>query len=174
MKTVLHILRISGKRRCVSAHLAAGIIAVLFLAPEARGQAEITVTGLWSLTLDNTNLQAGAGSDFVSTYESAVDQVDIEISGRRFEYWQVDISITGGASWHDDLVLYARRTGDGQGAGWISGGTAYQEVTTTSGPFFQGYKKLKDITIQYQLSGVSVVIPAGTYSTSVVYTVTDL
>ena len=139
-----------------------------------HGQSAIIVTGFWSLALDNTDLQAGAGSDFVNTYESAVDQVSLEISGKKVKGWQVDVRMTAGSSWHSSLALAVRRTSAGQGGGSVSGGTSYQTITTTDRNFLSGDKKLSGIDLQYRLSGMSVTIPAGTYTTTVTYTVTDI
>lgn len=131
---------------------------------------EIVVTGSWTETIDVTDLQGGPGSDLVDTYESATDQVEIEIKGKKTKDWRVDVS-KGDTHWHADFMLSVKRTADGIGSGGISGGTAYQEVTSVDTEFFTGGKNRKNVTIQIKLSNVSANIPTDTYSTTVYYTV---
>ena len=40
---------------------------------------QVTVSGSWSLTIDEINLQSGAGSNLVDTYESNADQISIQL-----------------------------------------------------------------------------------------------
>jgi len=134
----------------------------------------IDVTGSWSLSIDASDLVAGAGSDLIDTYESASDEVHIDISvwGRGSRSWRVDVRKSD-SSWHGNYHLYVRRTSNGSGWGSISGGTSYQEVTDTDQSFFSGNWGRSNIHIQLRLSGVSVQIPPNTYTTTVIYTVTS-
>jgi hypothetical protein len=135
----------------------------------------IAVTGNWSETIDSDDLQAGAGSDLIDTYESAVDAVYIDISGAAGN-WTVSVRAdTEPPDWHSNLQLHVKRTSDGSGPGpsTISGGTTYQEVTDTDQSFFSGYLGRSDINVQLKVSGVSTQLPAYTYTTTVYYTVSD-
>jgi hypothetical protein len=142
----------------------------------------VDVTGSWSLTIDQTNLQAGAGSDLVSSYESATNQVMIDINkvvyGNFWDWliaynWRVDVRRSD-ALWDSRLNLDVRRTGNGTGMGTISGGTAYQAVSSMDQTFFSGSRRRYDIPVQLQLRNVSIDVPPNNYSTTVVYTVTEL
>ena len=133
---------------------------------------DITVTGSWSETIDGTDLQFGAGSDLVDTYESQSDQIIIDVTGAIGKSWRVDVSKVDG-NWHGNFHLYVRRTSDGTGSGSITGGTAYQEVTDTDQIFFEGSLDRPDVNVQLKLEGVSIQVPPDTYSTTVYYTVIE-
>jgi len=131
----------------------------------------ITITGSWAETIDASDLQAGAGSDLIDTYESASNTVAIDIITPT--NWRVDVKKSD-TNWHANFQLYVRRTSDGSGSGSISGGTSYQEITDTDQSFFNGTLDRSNITGQLELTGVSVQIPVDTYTTTVYYTVVDL
>jgi len=131
----------------------------------------IAVTGNWSETIDSTDLQDGAGSDLISTYESAINAVSIDISAT-VGNWGLDVKKTD-TNWHSDLHLHVKRTTDGTGSGSISGGGTYQDVTDTDQNFFSGFLDRSMINIQLELTGVSIQVPPDTYTTTVYYTVSD-
>lgn len=131
---------------------------------------DITVTGSWSGSIDGSDLQSGAGSDLVDTYESLSDQIIIDVTGAGMNSWRVDVSKVDG-NWDGNFHLYVRRTSDGIGMGPINGGTAYQEVMDTDQSFFDSQQSRTDIHVQLKLNGVSVQIPPDAYSTTVYYTV---
>lgn len=136
---------------------------------------DITATGSWTLAIGAGDLVTGPGSDLNGTYASAAAQVTIDIvnvpgpDGQ----WRVDVRRSD-AAWHADLVLWARRTGDGAGTGSIAGGTVYQPVGTTDAESFSGGRDRTGISVQFQLTGVSVGVPPATYTTTVIYTVVDM
>lgn len=131
----------------------------------------ITATGSWPETIDSDDLQAGAGSDLISTYESAADAVTIDISATVGD-WGLDVKKID-TNWHSNLHLHVKRTSDGDGLGSISGGDAYQEVTDTDQSFFSGNDDRSSITVQLKLTGVSIQVPSDAYTTTVYYTVSD-
>jgi len=135
---------------------------------------DIAVSGTWTLTSGPSDLAAGAGSDLPPSSESSVDQAAITISNTAgdADNWRVDARRSD-TTWNGNLVLWVKRTADGVGGGSITGGTAYQEVSTTDASFFSGSGDRNGITLQLKLSGVSIQVPPNTYSTSVVYTVVD-
>lgn len=147
------------------------IFGLIFIAKKIRTQ-DIILTGSWVLTIDASDLQAGAGSDLIDTYESASDQIDIYIGAQGAKPWKVDVSKSD-ANWHSDFQLSVRRTSDGTGPGSIAGGISYQVVTDTDQSFFDGNKDRSDIKVQLELSGVSVQVPTDTYTTTVYYTVVN-
>jgi len=59
------------------------------------------------------------------------------------------------------------------GLGTISGGSSYIEVTGVAQTFFTGSGNRYDADVQLKLTGISLSIPAGTYSTTVYLTLVD-
>ena len=134
----------------------------------------ITVTGNWARTIDASNLLGGAGSDLVSTYESASNVGIVNISST-VGNWTLVVSKPDLPTWHGNLHLYVKKTSDGSGSGTIipSGETAYQEITDTDLPFFSGSVDSSNINLRLKLEGVSIQVPPGTYTTKIYYTVSD-
>ena len=144
-------------------------------------QIAIDVTGNWNYTIPSSDLSE-AGLDFSGTYESNSNQVDVDVYQQNwianffFYRWRVDVR-RADVDWHSDLELKARRTGNGTPfffSGSITGGTNYQQISTSNQEFFSGTRTRYNIPIQYQISGVSVLLPAKTYETTIIYTVTEL
>jgi len=142
---------------------------LIFLANKAEAL-DIIVTGDWSETINVSDLISGAGSDLIDSYESASNAVSLSISGTTGT-WRIDVKRVD-TTWHGDFILYVKRTSDGTGGG-VSGGTAYQEVTGSDLSFFSGSDDVSGINTQLKLSGVSIQIPADTYTTTIYYTVVD-
>ena len=144
---------------------------------EAQAQT-INVYGSWNQTINHTHLQSGAGSNLVSRVESAADQVTVDVM-KGFWGWFLGFNWVvyihrNDLSWHSDLPLRARRTGAGSGLGGsISGGLSYQPISIASQMFFSGRLNRVDIPVQYEV-GLSVTIPPGTYSTTIIYTLTEI
>lgn len=163
-------------------HITFILLFILINGNHQAQQVTITVTGSWSLTIGSSDLQGGAGSDLNSTYQSATNQVSINIdkvvNGNFWDWfvnynWRVDVEKQD-TNWDSRLQLWVHRSGNGFGFGSISGGTNYQQVTNSTTSFFSGSRRRFWITIQYELRNVSVQVPVDTYSTLVIYTVTEL
>ena len=141
------------------------VLASLAAVSASTWSISIGVSGSWSPTIDQGDLIGGAGSDLNSTYESAADQLTMSISDTQTGVdWSVDVRRVD-SNWHSDFVLSVRRTGSGDG---------YQVVTTSAQTLFTGTGDLSAINLQLRLSGVSVLIPSATYSTTIYYTVTEV
>ncbi len=157
------------------------VISILFIIPFFFGLKQIgysqtiSVTGNWDLTIDETDLQGGPGTDLISTYASVTSMTIEVIKGNDNKKWnwRVDVSKIDN-NWHGDFHLDVRRTGPGSGRGTISGGTIYQEISSTYQSFFSGYKNRHDVPFQYQLRGVSVQVVPNTYTTTVWFTVIEI
>ena len=131
----------------------------------------MTVTGTWSENIDVFDLQGGAGTDLVSTYESASNACVIDVTGAAKKDWEVYVNRVD-TLWDANLHLYCRRTSDGIGDGPISGGETYQEITDVGQFLFtSGTFDRTGVEVQYQLTGVSVLVVPNTYITDIVYTV---
>jgi hypothetical protein len=133
---------------------------------------DITVTGSWFLTIDASDLQAGAGSDLNDKYTSANDAVHIDISNTSGN-WRVDVR-RADSNWHSDFILKVKRNSDGTGSGTISGGTTEVTVPQTDQEFFTGSSDRDDVHVELTLENVSVQIPPDNYTTTVYYTVVDI
>lgn len=157
-----------------------GLLPFVF-SPAAEAQVSISATGNWSYSVPVSDILE-AGKNFTGTYASASNQVLIDIAkptflGNLLNYnWRVDVRKSD-VSWNAGLKLYAKRTGNGTPyffTGTISGGASYIELTNTNQVFFSGSRTTYSIPIQFQITGVSLLLPAKAYSTLVVYTVTEL
>ena len=148
------------------------LIIVLMEAKSFAGTS-ITVTGDWIETIDSLDLQGGPGGSLISDYESEPNVGEIRIRGAGLGSWRVDVGKID-INWHSNFRLYVHRTSPGQGKGDISGGKSYQEITDVDQPFFSGSRSRREIFIQLKLIGVSILVPPGTYSTTVRYTVVDI
>ena len=133
----------------------------------------LTLTGSWSLTIGETDMQGAAGSDLNSTYESAAQQVSIEVDGGPYQKnWHVTV---GRTSWSSGIILSVRRQANTR----VSGGLTYIEVPDAgSVQFFLSNERKKvqnpPIYIQFQLSNVSVSeVEETTYITTVTYTLLE-
>lgn len=146
--------------------------ALLLVATGDFSEAELTinVTGNWSETIDASDLQAGAGSDLKSTYESAADAGLLTISDTAGGAWRVDVRRSD-TTWHTNFTLSVKRTGDGTGGGSISSGAAYQAIGLSDAAFFSGAGDRSGIPLQFKLEGMSLQVPPATYSTTITYTV---
>ena len=140
----------------------------------SEAQLSITSSGDWLEVIDSSDLISGAGSDLKSSYESAQNATVLSISGSQdpLDAWHVNIRRID-STWHNNFILYARRTSDGTGNGSISDGTSYIIVDTTDSFFFSGSGDRSGINIQYKLEGMSIQIPPNNYSTNIVFTVVD-
>ncbi len=123
-----------------------------------------------------------AGSNYASTATSAANQstITIAVGLALLTSWRV-LVYKQDASWNSNLSLWIRKTGDGTGIltpvlGTISpnGTTSYVQLSGSNQEIFRGFSNRFDVPIQYEIRGISVLIPASNYSTSVVFTVIDI
>lgn len=158
-------------RRWISVFTAGSAVWLLLSGSAALAQ-NIVVTGDWYLTIDATCLLGGPGSDVSPAYSSAADQINVDIS-RTNRNWGIYVRRMD-SIWPPDVKVGLLRTANGKGSGWISGGTSWIEVTPFDQQFFIGYKQRRNIKVQGRVTGISVRTPSDTFSTTVVYTITDI
>jgi len=84
----------------------------------------ISLTGSWTLTIDVSNLIGGPGTDLTDMYESAANQIVINVSATGNTSWRVDVRKSD-ITWPGQFHLDVRRTGNGTGNGTVSGGLTY-------------------------------------------------
>ncbi len=159
------------------------LISIFFLVffIETASAQSITVSGSWNPAI-NAKAITEAGNDYASGYaiESAANQSSINLTlgggffNILFNAWRVDVQRSD-ILWHSSLVLETRRTSNGTGSflGSIANGTAYQRVNTNAQSFFDGTGSYNNVNIQYRISGMSILTPVNTYSTSVIFTLID-
>ena len=141
------------------------------------GSQTVSVSGSWNLTIGPADLETGTpGDNLNSTYENTAGDVTLSFGtgGSLFNQrnYRIDIQRSD-SNWWPAFTLSVHRTGSGFVWGSISGGTSYQAITTTAQPFVSGRAWFGiNIPLQYQLTGVSAAIPADTYVTTVIYTIT--
>lgn len=135
---------------------------------------DVYATGGWNLTVDSSCLVGGAGSGLIESFESGLDASMINITGTSgsADAWRVRVRKSDALRLHG-VTLYVKRTGDGSGSGIISGGTSYTAVETSDADFFDGCGDRTGIAVQYKVSGISINVPPGTYSTVITFTVVD-
>lgn len=140
----------------------------------------LTVTGsdwtVTSLSSASTITKAGKNYEPTASELSLSTQTYIKVSA--LLAWGIRIQQTSTLNWDTSLKIYAQRMGDGIGGAAISGGTTPVEVSTQIGTFFTGSLNLgfskESIPIQYKITGLSVLLPAKTYTTTITYTVYGL
>ena len=134
---------------------------------------DITLTGSWTENINYLDLSAGPGSDLEPDYESAIDQVLVDISNTLGggDLWRIDIRKSD-ISWSADMYVHVKRTSSGTG-GSTAGGTTYLQLSGIDQQFFTGSDDVTGIDIQYKISGVSVNITPAIYTTNIIYTVVD-
>lgn len=137
---------------------------------------DLSATGGWNETVNESDLISGAGSNLVDTYESTTDATNITISNciGDSDNWRVDVRSVDDGGWYGDFTIYVKRTSDGAGNGSISGELSYIEITSTDTQFFSGAGDRSNINIQYQLTGMSINVSPDNYNTTILFTVVDI
>lgn len=156
------------------------IVLLLIFSYSIKAQT-LTVTGTsWSVPIVSIT---EAGTDYNGTYQSATNQVQLTVGiPLLLGNGKVSVHYQPNPTWNNSLVLSTRRTGNGATLCLlcsISGGTNYQTMTQSDIELFRitavlALASYNNIPIQFQLSGVSVTIPAATYNSRVVFTVSAL
>lgn len=134
---------------------------------------------------DNSGLLISeAGEDFPSFLES---DVPLHLSVKYIDSWNkmnnpdnrwnIQVSRSD-IIWHPDLIMEVRRSGNGYVPDSnrnpnIHDGDIFQAVTNTTGYFFRGKGEVVYIPLELQLKGLSVIMGAGTFETSIIFTVYD-
>jgi hypothetical protein len=136
----------------------------------------VSASGVWAdLRIDESNLIGGPGTNLTSSYESdpAATLITVSDTKNKNDSWKIGVSMNG-SSWPAALSLYVKRTSGGNGRGQVTGGLSYQKVTAIETDFFTGEGDRDDIAIQYKLTGMSITIDPGNYSTTVTFTIIDI
>lgn len=169
---------ISYLKRCSSKYII--FVFFMMIVHTANGQS-VTVSGTnWTPSIPTIT---EAGSNYAGTYQSATNQVILAVSvPLLLGNGKVSVHYEPNPTWNNSLVISAKRTSNGTtvcALCTITGGTAYQTVTQTAIELFRiqavlALASYTGINVQLQLSGVSVTIPAATYNSKVVFTISGI
>jgi len=132
--------------------------------------------GNWSLVINETDVIGGPGGNFSPEYTSNTDSVTLDITDTlgSTDAWQVQVHKEDGP-WSGALDLGLLRTGGGSGSGTITGGDSnFLTLTGIGQVFFEGAGDRTGVTVQMKLSGVSVILDAAVYSTTIYFTIVDI
>ncbi|AZA80993.1 hypothetical protein C1637_10660 [Chryseobacterium lactis] len=168
---------------------------ILILGSSYLGAQTVTVSGNWAPTIPAIT---EAGNNYTGTYDNTSPSSPITISGTLPGSFLNLLSSNGAkitmhqaiTVWNNSLVLSAKRTGGTTSinglcvacTATINGGTTYTAIPQATDVTFVTITfvgllglgnsvNFSNINLQLQLSGVSVTIPAASYSTRVVFTV---
>lgn len=130
----------------------------------------IRINGEWHLYLTTYDLINTPNQ--VPQYVSDNSQIDLDIKQSKTD-WIISVCCIQNY-WPSQLDVYLRRTSDGNGPGYVSGGTGWKEVETISESFFIGNRQRSNIDIQCGIDGISLQLSPDIYSSTIVYTITDL
>ena len=136
----------------------------------------VNAIGSWSVSVPSNTITE-AGNDYNMNLTSMTNQTMLDINiPLTTTSWRVDVNRQD-SFWNNSLTLWIRKTGDGVGTVGSSispiGTIPFFQLTNMGQPFFSGMKKYMSIPVQYEIRGLSVLIPASTYNTTVVYTITE-
>lgn len=138
----------------------------------------ISSSGDWTFSVP-ANTITEAGSNYTLVPVSSLNQTLINLSRLKgSSTFQVLVNKVD-SDWNNLLDLQVQRTGTGNGGsgGTISGGENYISITNSPQVFFSGFNfssnVRNNIPIQYKLNGISVLLPVKTYTTTVVYTISN-
>jgi hypothetical protein len=155
------------------------VIVITILSPNIYGQVYISVFGNPTFPSSHFFLSE-AGNDFGNSVTSSSGST---ISIATNNWW---LNFTGSFNWYttvykfdtnwdSNLELEVRRSGSGTGGSLrknkITGGTNFTRVNNMPSNFFSGRAVRNDVPIEYRINGISVLIPADDYETTIYYTV---
>ncbi|GAB3519182.1 hypothetical protein [Emticicia fontis] len=152
---------------------------LLFLLVHAQSFAQLpNVSGAWSSSIPASTITE-AGENYTSNWTSLTNQTIISLAW--LTSYTVYVKKTD-VSWNSNLSLWIHKTGETIGAlGNVSpaGNSNYFQLTASNQLFFTASTGIvlslsaATINVQYEIRGLSVLIPAQSYSTTVVYTISS-
>jgi hypothetical protein len=144
----------------------------------------ITANSSWNISIP-ANTITEAGNNYTTNITSPINQTLVNFSvpaGLLGANYTVSIHKVD-TDWHSNLSLWAQRTGNGTSIGLFStgsivGGVTFLQLTNSPQTFFNGNTGIlssgrTNIPIQYEIRGISVLLPVKTYTTTIVFTVSN-
>lgn len=155
------------------------LLKLLFILISSAGFAQIiSVSGNITVIRNSTHI-TDAGFNLTSLFLSAnnASLINIDVTprssyNRQFKPLRIFVHKVD-TDWDPNLILQVKRTVLVQNLN-ITLGTDFQTVTNISTLFFNTVGEQFNIPIQYSLNGISVLLPAKNYTTTIVYTVLDV
>lgn len=149
------------------------LIAFLVISNMAVSQnIDISVTGNWAKIIAASDINE-AGNDYPTSYASNTNQTLLSINPNS-QGKLVNVYVTrSDNNWHNDLTLRVRHTSTGNNNS-VNGGSLYETITngqTSVTPFFNFTRAVTNMALQYEITGISVLLPVDIYSTTITYTV---
>jgi hypothetical protein len=138
----------------------------------AQGQSSITITNSsWTPSV-GTNPVSITGNDYInSTLTSSVYQSLLNVNSN--EGYTISINKTD-IDWIAGLSLWVGRTGDGTASSaTISANVPFIQLTYLDQALFTGNKDRINIPLQFEIRGLSVLLPAKQYTTTIVFTISN-
>jgi len=132
---------------------------------------QITVTGNWMKTINASDI-GEAGNDYPTTYASNLNQTLLTLDSKNKKKL-VNVYVHKEDNlWNEALTLKIRRTSNGTNSSAILyDGLIYQAITNNDVVFFYCEDSPTFVPLQYEITGISVVLPVQSYSTTIIYTV---
>lgn len=121
------------------------------------------------------------GVDLENTFETGSDETILSVkilpeslNNMLYRSWDINIS-KNDIDWHNDLKIYVKKTGNGESEFNTTtlGGGVYQKIENYDQYFFEGTGWIENIPLQYKITGISVTVPAKTYTTEIIITLSD-
>lgn len=144
----------------------------------------ITANSSWNISIP-ANTITEAGNNYTTNITSPINQTLVNFSvpaGLLGANYTVSVHKID-TDWHTNLGLWTQRTGNGTsssllGTGSITGGVTFLQLTNSPQTFFYGNTGIlssgrTNVPIQYEIRGISVLLPVKTYTTTVVFTISN-
>jgi hypothetical protein len=137
----------------------------------------LTVSPGWSVTIPASTITE-AGLNYTTNVTSSTSQSLMNVNGSIVSTPKIYVQKTD-VSWNSNLTLWIKRNTGGSGGFFasITNGTNFQQITNSPLYFYEVFTGLgtsvNNIPIQYEIRGLSVLIPAQSYTTTLLFTVTN-
>jgi len=142
---------------------------IIILVFAADYYAEVLTTGQWNIVVGAGDLTGGAGTTLPASFESMAGVTTVTIANEQSP-WRL-MARYAHTNWNNAVSVMIKRTSDGSGAGSISGGSSYVELSTVDTEICSGDGDRSNVALQYKLTGTSLHVSPGLYSTSIIFTV---
>lgn len=134
----------------------------------------INIIPLGSGTTFKTPKVNKAGDDFKNNKAKKKLKAKLKISfpnqfSQYYQYWTIEVRRED-LHWDNRLSIWARRKNNSSGVYY---GSYFRKVHSCDDFFFNGYGSQNNIQIEFELRGLSVLIPADDYEADIVFTVLD-
>lgn len=155
-------------------------IAFLVISGSLFGQGiDVTVTGGWVNNISPSDI-SDAGNDYPIAYTSNINQTLLTIIPKNYNKLIYVYVTRSDIVWHNNLTLKIRRTSNGtNNNNTINGGLLYQTITNAQPPsnapsaitpLFTCEGPFINLSFQYEITGISVVLPVQSYATTIYFT----